>query len=108
MRPTPDAQSTDALRRYAQLCEFAARPAVLDSCPRQTVFPFQKKLTTSHWESAGVRHASGKCEPHPQRIPQKELEAMYLYVKWNRFWFSPTAGLLKHMLRISGHSVSFG
>ena len=77
--------------------------------PAQTnCVPLPKKLTTSHWESAGVRHASGKCEPHPQRIPQKELEAMYLYVKWNRFWFSPTAGLLKHMLRISGHSVSFG
>src|SRR2546422_11351114 len=33
------------------------------------------------WHSARF----GQIEPHPQRIPQKELEAMYLYVKWNRF-----------------------
>jgi hypothetical protein len=43
MRPTPNAQSTDALRAHARRSKFASRPAGFGLLPpRQAVVPFQK------------------------------------------------------------------
>ena len=68
MRPTPNGQSTDALRPHARRDKFAVKPCwVWTPPPRQAVVPFQK-LATSPWESVCVRHPPGKCEPHTRKI----------------------------------------
>jgi len=68
MRPTPNAQSTDALRTHARSDKFAAPPCGFGTPPpRQAVVPFQK-LAASPWESVCVRHPPGKCEPHTRKI----------------------------------------
>jgi hypothetical protein len=68
MRPTPNAQSTDALRTHARRDKFAAQPCGFWTPPlRQAVVPFQK-LVTSPWESVCVRHPPGKYEPHTRKI----------------------------------------
>src|SRR6266568_185021 len=78
MHPTPNAQSTDALRTHARRCKFTSRPPGFGLLPPDKLWSPSKKLATSPWESVCVRHPPGKCEPHTRKISQKELEAMYL------------------------------
>jgi hypothetical protein len=68
MRPTPNAQSTDALRTHARRSKFASRPAGFGLLPPDKLWSPSKKLATSPWESVGVRHPPGKCEPHTRKI----------------------------------------
>ena len=68
MRPTPNAQSTDALRTHARRGKFASRPAGFGLLPPDKLWSPSKKLATSPWESVCVRHPPGKCEPHTRKI----------------------------------------
>lgn len=68
MRPTPNAQSTDALRTHARRSKFASRPADFGLLPPDELWSPSKKLATSPWESVCVRHPPGKCEPHTRKI----------------------------------------
>ena len=68
MRPTPNAQSTDALRTHARHGKFASRPPGFGLLPPDELWAPSKKLATSPWESVGVRHPPGKCEPHTRKI----------------------------------------
>ena len=68
MRPTPNAQSTDALRAHARRCKFASRPPGFGLLPpRRAVVPFQRTCHVALGVS--LRSApSGKCEPHTRKI----------------------------------------
>lgn len=68
MRPTPNAQSTDARRTHARRSKFASRPAGFGLLPPDKLWSPSKKLATSPWESVCVRHPPGKCEPHTRKI----------------------------------------
>lgn len=68
MRPTPNTQSTDAQRTHARRSKFASRPAGFGLLPPDKLWSPSKKLATSPWESVGVRHPSGECEPHTRKI----------------------------------------
>lgn len=68
MRPTPNAQSTDALRTHARRSKFASRPPGFGLLPPDKLWSPSKKLATSPWESVCVRHPPGKCEPHTRKI----------------------------------------
>jgi hypothetical protein len=67
MRPTPNAQSTDALRTHARRSKFASCPAGFGLLPPDELWAPSKKLATSPWESVCVRHPPGKCEPHTRK-----------------------------------------
>jgi hypothetical protein len=68
MRPTPNAQITDALRTHARRCKFASHPTGFGLLPPDKLVSPSKKLATSPWESVCVRHPPGKCEPHTRKI----------------------------------------
>jgi hypothetical protein len=68
MRPTPNAQSTDALRTHARRGKFASRPTSFGLLPPDKLWSPSKKLATSPWESVCVRHPPGRCEPHTRKI----------------------------------------
>ena len=68
IRPTPNAQSTDALRTHARHSKFASRPAGFGLLPPDELWAPSTKLAMSPWESVCVRHPPGKCEPHTRKI----------------------------------------
>ena len=67
MRPTPNAQSTDALRTHARRSKFASRPAGVDSFPHTSCGPLPKNLP----RRLGSRFAFGTLRASVNRIRGK-------------------------------------